>query len=142
MKPISNQVANMKIAVVGAGPSGSMCASLLARGGAGVLLLDPKGAWEKPCGGGVTRKALSRFPFLEACLDRRRQIRSINVVSPSDARVSVALDQPLAIYSRQDLNQLLLDRAIDAGACFLRERALDFRRKGHRWELLTNQRTY
>lgn len=129
----------MKIGIIGAGPAGSLCASQLARLGGRVLLFDPKGVWEKPCGGGVTPKALLRYPFLNDCLDKRRQIRGMTVASPTNAQVQVALDQPLAVYSRTDLNRLILDHATTAGARFVQERALDFRRQNGRWELLTER---
>lgn len=57
------------VAVVGAGPAGSRCAELLAHRGVGVLLLDPKAPWEKPCGGGLTAAALAHTPELHE-LDR------------------------------------------------------------------------
>ncbi|HXH20887.1 MAG TPA: geranylgeranyl reductase family protein [Dehalococcoidia bacterium] len=51
------------VIVAGGGPSGSSAAIHLARGGARVLLLDkatfPR---EKPCGGGVTARALAQAP--------------------------------------------------------------------------------
>ncbi len=129
----------MKIGIIGAGPAGALCADRLARLGVTVLLFDPRGAWEKPCGGGVTQKALLRYEFLSDCLDNRRQIRGMTVVSPGNAQVRMALDEPLAIYSRTHLNRLLLDRAVAAGALFVQERALDFRRQAGTWELLTER---
>ena len=52
------------IAIIGAGPAGAFATESLARAGRKVLLVDEKLAWEKPCGGGVTRKALMEYPFL------------------------------------------------------------------------------
>src|SRR4051812_42626105 len=48
----------MRIAIIGAGPSGAMAAVRLARAGAEVLLFDPSHPREKPCGGGLTGRAL------------------------------------------------------------------------------------
>src|SRR5918911_70 len=52
------------VAVVGAGPAGSVTACRLASAGAGVLLLErhrfPR---DKPCGGGVTGRAARLLPF-------------------------------------------------------------------------------
>jgi geranylgeranyl reductase family protein len=129
----------MKIGIIGAGPAGSLCASRLASMDADVLLFDPRGAWEKPCGGGVTYKAFSRYPLLNGCQQKYRQIQAMTVVSPRRAKVKVSLEQRLAIYSRTVLNQLLLDQAIASGARFCQERALDFRRREGSWELLTNR---
>ncbi|MFN6202944.1 MAG: FAD-dependent oxidoreductase, partial [Acidobacteriota bacterium] len=54
----------MKIAIIGAGPAGAQLAHELSMQGAEVDLYDPRPPWEKPCGGGVTSKALAEFPFL------------------------------------------------------------------------------
>lgn len=49
--------------VVGAGPAGSTCAHRLAEAGASVLLLDrARFPRDKPCGGGVTVRALDVLP--------------------------------------------------------------------------------
>ncbi|HZP16609.1 MAG TPA: NAD(P)-binding protein, partial [Terriglobales bacterium] len=52
------------IAILGGGPAGAFAAAELARAGRDVLLFDEKLAWEKPCGGGLTDKAIVRWPFL------------------------------------------------------------------------------
>jgi geranylgeranyl reductase family protein len=50
--------------VVGAGPAGSVTAYRLARAGATVLLLDrARFPRDKPCGGGLTIRAVRRLPF-------------------------------------------------------------------------------
>ena len=54
----------MKVAVLGGGPSGAFAAERLAAAGVDTLLFDEKLAWEKPCGGGLTWKAYSQYPFL------------------------------------------------------------------------------
>ena len=52
-----------KVAVLGGGPAGAFAAERLARAGLETVVLDEKLAWEKPCGGGITYKAYSRYPF-------------------------------------------------------------------------------
>ena len=47
------------VAIVGAGPAGAWTAFLLARAGARVALFDGSHPREKPCGGGVTGRALA-----------------------------------------------------------------------------------
>ncbi len=53
------------VAVVGAGPAGTTAAARLGQAGLRVLLLDKAKAFprEKPCGGGITARALTRLPF-------------------------------------------------------------------------------
>jgi flavin-dependent dehydrogenase len=52
----------MKVAVVGGGPSGASLARWLAADGAQVTLFDHSHPREKPCGGGLTAKALALLP--------------------------------------------------------------------------------
>ena len=51
--------AKYDVVIVGAGPAGAWTACRLAQGGARVALLDPSHPREKPCGGGVTGRALA-----------------------------------------------------------------------------------
>ena len=52
------------VIVIGGGPAGAMAAEKLARAGCRVSVFEEKPGWEKPCGGGLTPKALARYPFL------------------------------------------------------------------------------
>ena len=128
-----------EIAILGAGPAGAHLASRLAASGRDVVLFDPKGAWEKPCGGGVPTRALREFAFiLQSGSYPKKLIDRITLISPLERRVSVKLDEPFAIYSREVLNRLVLDRATDAGARFIRAAVTDFEREGNQWCLTTD----
>ena len=52
------------VVILGGGPAGAFAAEQLASAGMRVQLFDEKLAWEKPCGGGLTYKAYSQYPFL------------------------------------------------------------------------------
>src|SRR5437762_5215251 len=94
-----------EIAIIGAGPAGAHLASRLAAMGRDVVLFDPKGAWEKPCGGGVPTRALREFAFiLESTAYPRKLIHRVTLVSATERRVTVDVDRPFAIYSREVLN--------------------------------------
>ena len=84
-------------------------------------------AWEKPCGGGLTHKALQRYPFLAEASESSKSLTSrysctlnlvehCELISPSGKRVRFRLQHPVAIFSRLALNGLLLERARRAGA--------------------------
>ena len=49
----------LDLAIVGAGPAGAWLAFRLAQAGARVAVFDPSHPREKPCGGGLTGRALS-----------------------------------------------------------------------------------
>src|SRR5919201_2333564 len=64
MHAYDGRVQRFDAIVVGAGPAGSTAAFWLARGSASVLLLDKaRFPRDKPCGGGVTIRALRQLPF-------------------------------------------------------------------------------
>jgi flavin-dependent dehydrogenase len=104
-----------EIAIIGGGPSGSMCGEQLARGGHNVSILDEHLAWEKPCGGGLTHKAVEIFPFLLDNARPKKLVHSIELISSNDQRVSLEMSHPIVIYSRKVLNGMLLERAAEAG---------------------------
>src|SRR5207244_7399921 len=61
--PTLADVERFDVLVVGAGPAGSATAIHLARGGASVLLVDrARFPRDKPCGGGLTGRALRHAP--------------------------------------------------------------------------------
>ncbi|MGA3091233.1 MAG: NAD(P)/FAD-dependent oxidoreductase [Terriglobales bacterium] len=132
----------LPIAIVGGGPAGAMAAAVLASAGRAVVLFDEKLAWEKPCGGGVTHKALQQYPFLRYGSGAGRSIEQCELISPSGKRVRFPMQHPVAIFSRLALNGLLLERARKAGVEIRKERATGVRRTGEDWRLVTTEREY
>jgi geranylgeranyl diphosphate/geranylgeranyl-bacteriochlorophyllide a reductase len=104
-----------EIAIIGGGPSGAMCGEQLARSGHSVHLFDEHLAWEKPCGGGLTHKAVECFPFLLDNPYPKKLVRSIELISSTEQSVTLDMSHPIVIYSRTVLNGMLLNRAADAG---------------------------
>lgn len=129
----------MRVAVLGGGPSGAMAAEHLADAGLETLLFDEKAAWEKPCGGGVTFKSYSQYPFLQHGPSVKKVIRETVIAAPGVKPVKLQLEQPLLIYSRVDLNGLLLDRAVRSGAQIEETRVLSAERHGTGWAIQTKR---
>ena len=123
------------IAIVGGGPAGALAAAQLAQAGRKVILFDEKLAWEKPCGGGLTYKALAHWPFLANAPVERNWVTECELISPSGRRVSFPLEQSMAILCRHVLNRLLLDRAREAGAEIIRDRIVRIERGSVGWHL-------
>jgi flavin-dependent dehydrogenase len=130
------------IAIVGGGPAGALAAALLAQAGSRVILFDEKLAWEKPCGGGITHKALVNWPFLADAKIDHNSVSECELVSPSGRRVSFHLEQPIAIFCRRVLNGLLLDRARNAGAEIVHDRIVHIERRGNRWRLQSTRTSW
>jgi geranylgeranyl reductase family protein len=113
------------VAIVGAGPAGAWAAYTLARRGARVTIFDPSHPREKPCGGGVTGRALSVVSdaiapgALTACVIRTA--RFVDSTRGRSATVPLAHgagapDAALIVASRAAFDSALLAAAIDAGA--------------------------
>jgi len=99
------------VAVVGAGPAGAWAAYTLARRGARVRIFDPSHPREKPCGGGVTGRALHLVADAARATVPRCVIRTARFVD-TDRRESAVVplddeaqdsDAALVVASRQSL---------------------------------------
>src|SRR6186997_776375 len=100
--------------VVGAGPAGAMAARDLARAGARVAIFDGSHPREKPCGGGVTGRAIE---LVRHALDQRG-VRHVPIDTATfehhaaQARTTIAGEPdgapPLVIVSRREFDAALL----------------------------------
>lgn len=121
------------VAIIGAGPAGAWAACRLARAGARVRLFDHSHPREKPCGGGVTGRALE---MVAAALDATTlagvAIERARFEDPQAGAADVRLDRaqpgaptPLLIVDRARFDGALLDAARQAGADHVAERVVD-----------------
>jgi geranylgeranyl reductase family protein len=112
-------VSRFDAVVVGAGPAGSLTAYHLARGGASVLLLDrAKFPRDKPCGGGLTGRALRHLPFsvdpvVEHVVDRFEFRFRYRLGFVRRGRGPLVL-----MTQRRRLDAYLAERAVETGADF------------------------
>jgi menaquinone-9 beta-reductase len=115
--------------IVGAGPGGATCATVAARSGLRVLLLDKAEAFprDKICGDAISGKSvdvMKRLGMIEA-LQQAPQVDSWGVTfsGPHGDEAAIpftkALDQPIApgfVCDRVTFDKLVLDQAVAAGA--------------------------
>jgi flavin-dependent dehydrogenase len=137
-----NMSTQAPVAIIGGGPAGAFAASLLGAGGKNVLLFDEKLAWEKPCGGGLTHKALEQYPFLTEAGNGGNPIEDCELISPSGQRVRFQMQHPVAIFSREKLNRLVLERALCAGVKVCNERVTRIAGNPGDWQLKTTRGEY
>jgi len=138
------------IAIIGGGPAGATAAEKLAEGwglrtaggGHRVLVFEEKIGWEKPCGGGLSHKALRRYPFLAQATGGGNLLHDAEFLAPTGAAMRFHLRAPLAVYARATLNHLLLQRAEDAGAEIVADRIVRLRHRDTGWEIEGRQKTY
>ncbi len=108
------------VIVAGAGPAGAVAARTLAAAGVDTLLVD-RAAFprNKPCGGGISLRALPRFPWLERALagvDVHR-IGALHVEAPDGSSFDVTRPEPCVLLIRRvEFDHALVRAAIDAGA--------------------------
>jgi geranylgeranyl diphosphate/geranylgeranyl-bacteriochlorophyllide a reductase len=124
-------VDRFEVIVTGAGPAGSIAARDLARGGARVALVDASHPREKPCGGGVTGRALAVCGLRETTASRA--IRRVRFEAGSRA---TTVDLPggyLEVFSREDFDGALRHDAIAAGATPVASRVTSCERDRGRW---------
>ncbi|PYT13553.1 MAG: NAD(P)/FAD-dependent oxidoreductase [Acidobacteria bacterium] len=129
------------VAVLGGGPAGAFAAERLARSGLHTRLFDEKLAWEKPCGGGLTYKAYHQYPFLIENDTPKRLVRETTLAAPDAGEAKITLAHPLVIYSRMDLNRMLLERAERSGVWIEKTRVLGLERHDRAWRLRTQTST-
>jgi geranylgeranyl reductase family protein len=113
-------VERVDVLVVGAGPAGSATALHLARGGATVLLADrARFPRDKPCGGGVTGRALKHAP---CAIDRvvEDEIRTFELRLRYDRSFERRSERPLVLMTqRRRLDAFLAEQAAAAGVRFV-----------------------
>jgi geranylgeranyl reductase family protein len=116
------------VIVAGAGPAGATAALRLARAGMRVLLVErfslPR---HKPCGGGISTRVFSRFPYLARALARIsvHPISNLYLEGPSKDVFRMRSDGPAVILIRRiEFDHLLATLAIEAGARMLAPAAI------------------
>ncbi len=125
------------VLIAGAGPAGTWAACCLAREGAQVTLFDGSHPREKPCGGGLTARALAIVRDVPGL----RRLDTVAVASlrfesgPSAVEFPLPADgltprSALVIVDRRTFDAALLGEAVRAGAVHVAERVRDVRVNG------------
>jgi flavin-dependent dehydrogenase len=127
----------MKIGVIGARVAGSYASLLLSRLGHEVLLFDDSIDKEKPCGGGITFKALRKMSWFNAQPLPHTEIANIRFTTPEGYSSVLSLPHPIRLFSRANLDSRLRQWAVESGVRFLPERALSFDHDSKAWAINT-----
>jgi geranylgeranyl reductase family protein len=105
--------------VVGAGPAGSVSAYRLAQAGASVLLADrARFPRDKPCGGGLTLRAVRQLPFsVEPVVEHRIETMAFRLRYGASYE-RTCREALILMTQRSRLDAFLAERAVAAGVEF------------------------
>jgi geranylgeranyl reductase family protein len=130
-------VSELDVIVAGAGPAGALAARSLARAGANVAVVDGSFPREKPCGGGVTGRALALVePGMPELSPSGRTITSLKFeAGAAVADVPIGSSGVLEVFSRDVFDTALLRQATSAGARLFQTRVRRIARDAQNWRV-------
>lgn len=136
------------VGIVGGGPSGGWTACLLARRGLRVAIFDGSHPREKPCGGGLTARALDLLGDAVPASDYPRvpiaTARFLDSGRGLDCTVplSMAASAAMVVTSRHAFDLRVLQAARQAGATVVPRRVTRIERAGEGFQLVTADGRY
>jgi geranylgeranyl reductase family protein len=108
------------VAIVGAGPAGSLAGMNLAQAGYDILIFEkeifPR---DKPCGGGISTRVLTRFPYLKNEIESvvLNSVYEVSLYSPKFNIVNSNSPEPFYLMvRRKDFDSVLFNKCIKSGA--------------------------
>lgn len=132
------------VAIVGGGPAGARAAWRLARTGARVVVFDGSHPREKPCGGGVTgraldlvRDAIEPAELATVAIDGATFEHGAECIAMPLSRTSgIPL---LSVMSRRVFDEALLQAAVDAGARLIAARVSNMTSEPGGWTIASRE---
>jgi geranylgeranyl reductase family protein len=121
------------IAIIGAGPAGSMLAYKLASSGRRIHFFDHRAPWEKPCGGMLSAATIDANPELQHYPYPLRRCQEMVHISPRNDRKRIPVELPNYVVSRCDLNRFLLGMAESSGAQLYQKKVLHISQNIKQW---------
>jgi geranylgeranyl reductase family protein len=127
------------VVIVGGGPAGAYCAFELARKGIYATIFDHSHPREKPCGGGISHRAVAKFPFLEKFRSGDRFF-GFKMISCTNRQTTFADNKARFYLSRRLFDEEIIKMAIQQGARLIKEKVLDVEKKQVFWKIKTTKR--
>lgn len=118
--------------------AGSYAAMLLSGLGHEVVLFDHSVERDKPCGGGVTAKSLSRIRWIHEHRLPHTEVGRIRLVTQDGYFGDLPLQRPIRVIPRLSLDNCLRQQATKSGALFKPERVRRVASVRTGWEIETS----
>ncbi|MFX1252952.1 MAG: geranylgeranyl reductase family protein [Promethearchaeota archaeon] len=136
---------NFDVLIVGAGPAGATLATLIARKGLSVGLID-KASFprDKACAGAVILDIFDELPYLKKYQKRMLEcITSYGIFHSPDCKTQVKLPLKLGACLREKFDMILFEEATKNRAQFITsEKVISLKRKTERVVVQTKSNTY
>jgi geranylgeranyl reductase family protein len=130
------------IIIVGGGPAGSYLGYLLAKKGKKPIIFDHSHPREKPCGGGITTRAIDKFQILHEISEEKHIENEMELISSKGVSVMAWGEKNSWGVSRRIMDKFLLDKATENGCRLITERVIDVKSKDNLWEIKTKKKIY
>jgi menaquinone-9 beta-reductase len=104
------------VGIIGGGPAGAELARRLAEAGIECVLFEANPGRDKPCGGGLTPRAMDLMAPAVRKMAQGRSIFRITSRSPSGRSFVLQLSEPITVVSRKEFDNRLRRSAAAAGA--------------------------
>lgn len=130
------------IVIVGGGPAGAYLGYLLAKNGLQPVLFDHSHPREKPCGGGVSVRALEKFPLLLKIPGNKVLDKRMILISSKGKHVLLSGKKCAGVLSRKVLDSFLLERAINSGCRYIGEQVVNIQENDNIWQITTKKDVY
>jgi len=126
-----------EVAIVGAGPAGSVCAKELAKAGVDVVLFDHSHPREKPCGGAINGRIFKEFKIPKKAYETK--VDWLILENQKGDRVEIHEKNLGIMVMRKKFDQYLLKEALKEGPSFYEEKVTKISKKNDKWLLETSK---
>jgi geranylgeranyl reductase len=126
-----------EVAIVGAGPAGSVCAKELAKAGVDVALFDHSHPREKPCGGAISGRIFDDFKIPRKAYETK--VDWLILENQKRDRVEIHKKNMAVLVMRQKFDHYLLKEALKEEPIFYEEKVTKISKKTDKWLLETDK---
>lgn len=131
-----------RVAIIGAGPAGIMCAHMITQANMPVSVFDHRIPWEKPCGGMIPSRAYKEFLDMKNYNAKHTWFSGITWISPGNEKNNYKFDEEFFVTSRLNFSEYLLKSKISTKCNLVKEKVISINCINNVWEIITENGIY